>query len=371
MFQRFKNLFQRCFSLILIFCVLIGLRTNIFGNSEVHFGPAVWFKQSSYPNLDETLQSSMNFSKTGKGPNTKIAKEQKPSTSGSHSLNDTELKNVQDIHVIKKYYPKVHITNVVARLGHASLDGSVNCSKKEINLSQTLLPITGLVSFPGSGNTWTRHLIQQMTGIGTSSMYCDEELRARGFPYECHHNRARTVVVKTHEARHFNLFKNIVLLLRNPYDALLSCVNFAKVGHTGHSSKQVLIQALTKTFEHYLRWYVNLTKSIIEKFKGPVHVVQYERLQSDMAGELRKLASFFNLSVPDKDIDCTVKLQEGNFHRKTSEADHIELLNTVYTKENLLRLQEAARYSEKLLRNAYNVDIDLGGTTERLLFQTS
>jgi len=28
----------------------------------------------------------------------------------------------------------------------------------------TALPVTGLVSFPGSGNTWVRHLIQQMTG---------------------------------------------------------------------------------------------------------------------------------------------------------------------------------------------------------------
>ena len=40
------------------------------------------------------------------------------------------------------------------------------CRQRTLKLSKTPLPIPGLVSFPGSGNTWVRHLIQQMTGIG-------------------------------------------------------------------------------------------------------------------------------------------------------------------------------------------------------------
>lgn len=38
------------------------------------------------------------------------------------------------------------------------------CKIRDVKLSEKLLPYTGLVSFPGSGNTWTRHLIQQVTG---------------------------------------------------------------------------------------------------------------------------------------------------------------------------------------------------------------
>ena len=34
-----------------------------------------------------------------------------------------------------------------------------------LHYSRTDLPLVLLVSFPGSGNTWTRHLIQQATGI--------------------------------------------------------------------------------------------------------------------------------------------------------------------------------------------------------------
>ena len=41
---------------------------------------------------------------------------------------------------------------------------------------------TLLVSFPGSGNTWVRGLLQQLTGICTGSVFGDIDLRRRGFP---------------------------------------------------------------------------------------------------------------------------------------------------------------------------------------------
>ena len=43
---------------------------------------------------------------------------------------------------------------------------------------------TLLVSFPGSGNTWLRGLLQQVTGVCTGSNFCDPDLRRRGFPGE-------------------------------------------------------------------------------------------------------------------------------------------------------------------------------------------
>ena len=40
--------------------------------------------------------------------------------------------------------------------------------------------LTALVSYPGSGNTWLRHLIEFSTGIFTGSVYFDEELYGKG-----------------------------------------------------------------------------------------------------------------------------------------------------------------------------------------------
>lgn len=42
---------------------------------------------------------------------------------------------------------------------------------KKPHLSQTPLPLTALASFPGSGNTWVRHILQQATGKMFNYLY--------------------------------------------------------------------------------------------------------------------------------------------------------------------------------------------------------
>lgn len=43
-------------------------------------------------------------------------------------------------------------------------DEKIVCGHKNVTLSPVPLPVTALVSFPGSGSTWVRHLVQQLTG---------------------------------------------------------------------------------------------------------------------------------------------------------------------------------------------------------------
>ena len=42
--------------------------------------------------------------------------------------------------------------------------------------------VIALASFPGSGNTWLRYLLQQSTGIITGSIYKDQALLKNGYP---------------------------------------------------------------------------------------------------------------------------------------------------------------------------------------------
>jgi len=44
------------------------------------------------------------------------------------------------------------------------VDKVTKCKKRDLHLANEL-PATGLISFPGSGNTWIRHMLQQMTGM--------------------------------------------------------------------------------------------------------------------------------------------------------------------------------------------------------------
>ena len=64
-------------------------------------------------------------------------------------------------------------------------------------MNQSSRAPVALVSYPGSGNTWTRGLLQRATGICTGSVYCDSWLRAHGFPGESIRSGS-VLVTKTH-----------------------------------------------------------------------------------------------------------------------------------------------------------------------------
>ena len=97
-----------------------------------------------------------------------------------------------------------------------------------INDSETV----ALVSFPGSGNTWTRLLLEQVTGIFTGSVYCDRELKQEEFLGESVAS-GNVIVVKTHipgkgyptmhrRAINPTNLKGAIFITRNPLDCLVS-----------------------------------------------------------------------------------------------------------------------------------------------------
>ena len=99
-----------------------------------------------------------------------------------------------------------------------------------------------LASFPGSGNTWVRGLLQNITGICTGGIYCDPTLRRNGYPGECIRSGV-VLVVKTHQSSpwwtgvhykksdaskyfvktwHIPVYSSAIFLMRNPFDALVA-----------------------------------------------------------------------------------------------------------------------------------------------------
>ena len=70
-------------------------------------------------------------------------------------------------------------------------DSKVNtvtkCQTRDLRLADGL-PATGLLSFPGSGNTWTRHMLQQITGMVYLLFTLYIVWTSSGFPYSCDTN---------------------------------------------------------------------------------------------------------------------------------------------------------------------------------------
>lgn len=97
--------------------------------------------------------------------------------------------------------------------------------------------LTALASFPGSGNTWLRYLLQQATGILTGSIYKDYGLLKTGFPAENVCNSS-VLLVKTHEwgGKAWAPFSKAILLVRDPEKAIIAEFNRQSGGHIGFAS---------------------------------------------------------------------------------------------------------------------------------------
>ena len=72
------------------------------------------------------------------------------------------------------------------------------CSQVQFG-TENQFPMTSLSSYPGSGNTWVRYLIEEYTGYYTGSIYSDMNLFKGGFKGEMEDWKdGKTIVIKAH-----------------------------------------------------------------------------------------------------------------------------------------------------------------------------
>uniref|UniRef100_A0A8D8YQ98 WSCD family member AAEL009094 n=1 Tax=Cacopsylla melanoneura TaxID=428564 RepID=A0A8D8YQ98_9HEMI len=180
-------------------------------------------------------------------------------------------------------------------------------------------PVVGLVSFPGSGNTWLRYLLQQATGIHTGSVYMDYGLFKNGFPGEMITN-ASVSVVKTHEWGPFtrSKFDKAVLLIRSPGDSIVAEFNRRSGGHIGFASVDRYTRANGKYWRQFfydkLRAWREMTLDWLHNFSGPLHIITYEDLVSNLPHTLISILHFIDL--PAGNLTCAIQRREGIFRRR-------------------------------------------------------
>ena len=111
--------------------------------------------------------------------------------------------------------------------------GEINDSDCKFLPKSDRLPVA-LISAQGSGNTWTRGLLEKATGICTGFIYCDSVMRAHGYVGERMKN-GKVLVVKTHSPvpkwkgeRHKNVtradasYASAVFILRDPAKSVVA-----------------------------------------------------------------------------------------------------------------------------------------------------
>ncbi|CAH1780844.1 unnamed protein product [Owenia fusiformis] len=208
------------------------------------------------------------------------------------------------------------------------MDSNSTC--QPLKFSKRLLPVTALYSIPGSGNTWLRHLIQQITGIYTGSVYNDTDLLQNGFPGEGEKS-GKVVVVKTHRVNKLDKgkYKRVIILLRNPFEAYLAELKRHFGGHTseitGINQKHMqfafgqFMRTQSKHGVTRLESWFNATLSAL-KIVGsdkPTLIVHYENLQTNLKRELIRICSFLGFKIWVDVLRCTICNAEGNHHRRS------------------------------------------------------
>ncbi|XP_050687511.1 WSC domain-containing protein 1-like isoform X2 [Eriocheir sinensis] len=211
-----------------------------------------------------------------------------------------------------------------------------NCSQYKTRFGLDL-PQVWLASFPRSGNTWTRYLLEAASGVFTGSVYSDQILFYTGYLGEWDPpNSRRTLVQKTHSLTQHNLNKfdslfmrflvgttyvPTVLLLRNPAKSILSFYKFMKNRH--HPSRIPASEYENKEFSSFVKmtvkWWTDQALNRLLETEAPLYVMHYERLLEDPIKELAALLAFLGVPRHEERLACLSLQLEGTFKSEESE----------------------------------------------------
>ncbi|NWY73828.1 WSCD2 protein, partial [Erithacus rubecula] len=178
--------------------------------------------------------------------------------------------------------------------------------------------LVALASFPGAGNTWARHLIELATGFYTGSYYFDGSLYNKGFKGERDHWRSgRTICIKTHESgqKEIESFDSAILLIRNPYKALMAEFNRKYGGHIGFAAHAHWKGKEWPEFvANYAPWWATHTLDWL-RFGKKVLVVHFEDLKRDLFVQLQRMVALLGVTACEDRLLCVEGQKDGNFKR--------------------------------------------------------
>ncbi|XP_043574433.1 WSC domain-containing protein 1-like isoform X2 [Chiloscyllium plagiosum] len=127
----------------------------------------------------------------------------------------------------------------------------------------------------------------------------------------------RTICIKTHESgkREIETFDAAILLIRNPYKALMAEFNRKRAGHLGYASERHWKSKEWPEFVNtYAPWWASHTLDWL-KYCSRVLVVHYEDLKKNLLPQLKRMVEFLNISVSDDRLLCVETQKDGNFKR--------------------------------------------------------
>ncbi|XP_047739451.1 WSC domain-containing protein 1-like [Hyalella azteca] len=213
------------------------------------------------------------------------------------------------------------------------------------------IPRVYLISFPRSGNTWTRYLVEGATGIFTGSVYTSYMLYNLGYLGEKQNITSNTtLLIKDHLFGDKSAPRDgpIVLIIRDPRNAITSYLAFKKARkmhknpliYNGPETLQI------EDFEKDLGNYIDSWERVATKaMTNPtVLVLRYEDIKADPIRSVRKILAFLNIRPDEDRLACLARHVEGKVNRGQPELD-------IYTAEQEMIFSAAIARVSRLMES--------------------
>lgn len=176
-----------------------------------------------------------------------------------------------------------------------------------------------LVSYPRSGNSWTRYMIEGASGIFTGSKYKSSMLSRMGFLGEkISFKQKRTIINKIHNHSRKKVpdYSPVVLLIRNPARSIVSFWSYShqkrgkKRIHYNISGESYKSTSFSKFTINGFRKWSEIAKSRLT-FSRRLLVVPYEYLTADPIAYIRRILQFLGVPANEGRLSCLSKHLEG------------------------------------------------------------
>ncbi|SRR5713101_2901158 len=213
-----------------------------------------------------------------------------------------------------------------------------------------------IVSYPKSGNTWTRFLIANLVYPDKSPDFRNiNELIPDPEALSKRHlaKMARPRIIKTHQYFHPG-YRKIILVVRDPRDVAVSLYHFQRKMRVYSDEFQIDKHVNRFVFNAnplYGSWGENTASWLATRGKNPEFLlVRYEDILKDPAEELRRIADFLRIEASPEGLALAVERSSADNMRKLERSQALIWTSTKATRQDIpfVRTAKAGNWQTEL-----------------------
>ena len=216
-----------------------------------------------------------------------------------------------------------------------------------------------IVSYPRSGNTWTRFLIANLIYPEEPVTFANVEGKIPDVYKNTRNQLLRTPrprILKSHE--YFDpRYKKVIYIVRDPRDVAVSYYHFdrkRKKIEDGYPLERYIARFIAGDVDDYGSWKDNLaswlaTRQGVESFL----LLRYEDMLEQPAAELAKVASFLGIERSPEQVSRAVELSAADRMRHLEKEQAAAWVNTRKTRKDIpfVRAAHAGEWRSSLPPN--------------------